>query len=94
MVPGGGTAVSGQHQNTLHNGMDVGQGLEGWMTLLQLSQETLYQPDSYSTKQYVKSLATFCSKDVGGDVISWRVTPRKGYGGIMETPGTQICGHF
>ncbi|KAK3852973.1 hypothetical protein Pcinc_040463 [Petrolisthes cinctipes] len=94
VVPGGGNAVSGQHQNTLHNGEDVGQGLEGWMTLLQLSREPLYQPDSYAIKRYVKFLATFCSKDVGGDIIGWRVTPRKGYGGIMETPGRQTCGYF
>lgn len=94
VVVGGGNAVSGQHQNTLHNGMDVGQGLEGWMTLLQLSSRPLLNPTSLTAGYFVTTLASQCSRDYGGDVISWRSTPRKGYGGIMETPGSEVCGHF
>ncbi|XP_042230192.1 C-reactive protein 1.4-like isoform X2 [Homarus americanus] len=95
VVPGGGVPVSGQRQNTaLAAGMDQGEGLEGWFTLFQLSARPLLNPNSPNTAFAVTSLASGCSIDLGGDVISWRGTPRRGYGGVMETPGREICGHF
>nr|XP_045602293.1 C-reactive protein 1.4-like [Procambarus clarkii] len=95
VVPGGGVAVSGQHQKTaITGGMDRGEGLEGWFTLFQLSAQSIKDPTSNRAANVVASLTSKCTEDFGGDVISWRKTPRKGYGGVAETPGREVCGAF
>ncbi|XP_027224173.1 C-reactive protein 1.4 isoform X1 [Penaeus vannamei] len=96
VIPAGGIAVSGQHQNTAQfNGMDQGEGIEGWFTLFNMFSRPLLYPNSRGTLAAVARIARQCSPDQPeGDVISWRSTPRKGYGGIMETPAIPVCGKF
>lgn len=96
-IPQGGLAVSGQHQRSrIDNpiGMDRGEGVEGFLTLFQLSSKPLRQPYSVASAALVDSLASQCSKDLGSDVISWRNTPRKQFGGVTETPAREECGNF
>ncbi|XP_042871780.1 C-reactive protein 1.1-like [Penaeus japonicus] len=96
VIPAGGIAVSGQHQNTAFNGMDQGKGIEGWFTLFNMFSNPLLYPKSTRTLDLVARIAKQCSIDqqVEGNVISWKSTPRKGYGGIMETPAVPVCGQF
>ncbi|XP_071526625.1 C-reactive protein 1.4-like [Panulirus ornatus] len=94
-IPGGGIPASGQHQNTaLFMGMDQGEGIEGWFTLFQMSSRPLHSPYSKATANTVEALASQCSRDLVCDIVSWRGTPRKGYGGVTETPGQEDCGDF
>lgn len=95
VVPGGGVAVSGQHQSTsLNMGLDQGEGLNGWLTLFQLSSKAL-GPLSSTTKTAVAHLTSQCTDDMEGDLISWKKTPRKGHGGATETPSqSKVCGVF
>ena len=93
VIPGRGVAVSGQHQNTeLTQGMDQGEGINGWFTLFQMSAKPL---GSFAEAETKAKLASQCSADMEGDLISWTTTPRKGYGGITETPSySKACGRF
>ncbi|XP_068217758.1 C-reactive protein 1.4-like [Palaemon carinicauda] len=93
VVRGGGEAYSGQRQNT-DDGMDRGEGLEGWMTLFQMSVRPLLNPASPQTLRMVSRLASSCNGQFNGDLISWSRTPRKGYGGPQETPARPVCGNF
>lgn len=87
--------MSGQHQNAgLFVGKDMGEGLNGWLTLFQLSSKPLGVL-SYATKTVVARLASQCTGELEGDLINWRTTPRKGYGGAMVTPSfSKVCGAF
>lgn len=89
-------AVSGQHQSTSQTmGMDQGEGLNGWFTLFQLSSKALDPFDVATIDATVAILASQCTGEIEGDLISWRNTPRKGYGGVMETPSySKVCGRF
>ncbi|XP_063615285.1 C-reactive protein 1.1-like [Penaeus indicus] len=96
VIPAGGVAVSGQHQNTAQfGGMDQGAGIEGWFTLFNMVSRPLFNPKSARTLATVARIASECSPHAAyGDVISWTSTPRKGYGGVMETPAAPVCGWF
>lgn len=95
VVPGGGEGVSGQHQNSgLNIGKDMGEGLNGWLTLFQLSSKPL-GPLTHATETAVARLASQCTGEMEGDIINWRKTPRKGFGGAMSTPSfSKVCGVF
>lgn len=93
VVQGGGEAYSGQRQNT-GDGMDRGEGLEGWMALFQMSVRPLLNPTSAETLRMVSRLGSSCNGLYSGDLISWTKTPRKGYGGVQETPALPVCGNF
>lgn len=88
--------MSGQHQNTAQfNGMDQGEGIEGWFTLFNMVSHPLPYPRSAGTRAIVARIASECSpNDAYANVISWKSTPRKGYGGVMETPAVPVCGRF
>lgn len=94
-VRGGGVPMSGQHQRTsLNNGLDQGEGLNGWLTLFQLSSKPLGRLSS-TKKAAVARLASQCSNEMEGDLISWKKTPRKGHGGASETLSeNKVCGAF
>ena len=93
-MEGGGFLISGQHQNTLNNGMDRGEGLEGWLTLFHFDSRAIPNPSSTSSILNVKKLSKSCQAVDSGNVIGWLRTPRKGYGGLGEFPSAERCGHF
>jgi len=95
VVPGGGVLVTGQHQNTISaGGMDRGEGLVGEITLVQVWSRALLAAPSKPARKLAYRLANDCDSANGGDLVTWRSTPRRGYGGVTRRVARQHCGRF
>ncbi|XP_063888943.1 pentraxin-related protein PTX3-like [Scylla paramamosain] len=99
VIPAGGIAQSGQTRSArfLYNSVDQGEGLNGWLTLFQLSAKPIGVPTSSDSVAAKAERAFNCADDHDkeGETISWNRTPRKGFGGVTETPSyNSVCGQF
>lgn len=96
-VSGGGRAFSGQRHEIITGKYPCdgcGHGLHGWLTLLGFDTHGIQRANYWMTRMMVSVVADGCSPEVGGDVINWKNTPRRGYGGAMEAPANSTCGAF
>ncbi|XP_045114645.1 C-reactive protein 3.3-like [Portunus trituberculatus] len=91
-----GTARSGQTRRALfNNGVDQGEGLDGWLTLLQFSGKPIGVPTSSDTVAAKAERAYRCEDQEEGEFISWSKTPRKSFGGVTAFPTFKsVCGQF
>ena len=93
VIPAGGLLVTGQHQDTLGDGMDRREGLIGGLTLLHLHSRPIEGAKGRGGV-YVRQLAGDCRAIDRGDVVGWLRTGRKTYGGVFTSAATEACGNF
>lgn len=98
-VSGGGRAFSGQRYKSINGTVpkcsyDCNDGVNGWMTLLGLDSQGIQRADYWANRLMVSVVANGCRPEHGGDVLSWKDTPRRGYGGVMEASAKPTCGNF
>ncbi|KAA0186466.1 hypothetical protein HAZT_HAZT007612 [Hyalella azteca] len=93
-IPAGGVLVTCQHQNTIQNngGRDNGEGLEGSLTLMSVSDKHL-STDSIS-RRYVDHVSKDCSPRARGEIADWLNTPRLRFGGVRSSRAQAVCGNF
>lgn len=97
VIPSGGVAQLGQTRNArlYHSGEDQGDGLNGSITLFQLSAKPIGVPTASDTVAAKAERAYKCDDQEEGEVISWSRTPGKGFGGVTMIPSyNSVCGHF
>ena len=79
----------------VHSNVDKGEGLDGWLTLLQLSGKPIGVPTSSDTVAAKAERAYRCEDQEEGELISWSRTPRSGFGGVTTVPSyNSVCGQF